>query len=234
MVRQADSHGTFTLPTTGWAGSKSKIENCRGAEVPVLEAIGKARAGKRVQEYDAPSALGQRKIAASSNPSRRWVSRIGLAAAVGVSYFLIAYLSIGLMVTDAYSFFWPAAGIATGVLIALGPAARWPVVAGVACAVIVLNVLKYAGMPNAIAVTLVNSGEPVIVALLIQRYVGNDFSLDRVSHLAALAVSALIACAAFAIGWAIVLKFSLGLPILKTWLKVTENDAIGIVLVAPQ
>jgi HWE histidine kinase len=62
----------------------------------------------------------------------RWVGSIGLAVAVGVAYFLAARLSLALLTKpDGVAVFWPASGVAAGVLIGLGPAARLPVAAGV-------------------------------------------------------------------------------------------------------
>ena len=66
--------------------------------------------------------------------TRRWVGSVGLAAAVGSTYFLVAYLSLSGMfclASEGITLFWAAAGISSGLLIALGSPARWPVVAGV-------------------------------------------------------------------------------------------------------
>ncbi|HEY2230992.1 MAG TPA: hypothetical protein VGI22_25310, partial [Xanthobacteraceae bacterium] len=53
---------------------------------------------------------------------RDWVSSIGLAVAVGIGYFLAARLSLLLLTKpDGVAVFWPAAGVAAGTLIALGP-----------------------------------------------------------------------------------------------------------------
>ncbi len=71
-----------------------------------------------------------------------WVGSIGLAAAVGIGYFLAARLSLRLLTKpDEVAVFWPAAGVAAGTLIALGRAARWPVAAGAMAATIVANLL---------------------------------------------------------------------------------------------
>ena len=72
----------------------------------------------------------------------QWGRSIGLAVAVGVAYFLAARLSLLLLTKpDGVAVFWPASGVAAGVLIALGPSARWPVAAGAMVATIVANVL---------------------------------------------------------------------------------------------
>ena len=62
--------------------------------------------------------------------TRQWARSIGLAAAVGIAYFLAARLSLLLLTKpDGVAVFWPASGVAAGVLIALGPFARLPVAA---------------------------------------------------------------------------------------------------------
>ena len=62
---------------------------------------------------------------ASSRRGAWWsplLRAIGLAVAVGVAYFLVARLSLALLTKpDCVAVFWPAAGIASGTLIALGP-----------------------------------------------------------------------------------------------------------------
>ena len=65
--------------------------------------------------------------------ARTLIGQIGLAAGVAVAYFFAAQLSLGLLTKpDGVAVFWPAAGISSGVLIALGPGAAphgviaWP------------------------------------------------------------------------------------------------------------
>jgi hypothetical protein len=60
------------------------------------------------------------------------IRAIGLAIAVGIAYFVAAQLSLALLAEpDGVAVFWPAAGVSSGILIALGRAARLPVVSGV-------------------------------------------------------------------------------------------------------
>jgi hypothetical protein len=81
---------------------------------------------------DGSLAYGQRRHFTVDDLTQQWVWRIGLAAAVALGYFLAAALSVRLVLTpDGVPAFWPGAGLSAGVLIALGPRARWPVLAGV-------------------------------------------------------------------------------------------------------
>src|SRR6478752_7763013 len=64
------------------------------------------------------------------------------AVAVATAYFLAAKLSLALLEeADGVAVFWPAAGIASGVLIGFGPVARWRVVAGVIVGTLAANLL---------------------------------------------------------------------------------------------
>ena len=64
------------------------------------------------------------------------------AVGVALTYFVAARLSLALLEpVDGVAVFWPAAGVASGILIALGSAARWPVVVGLVAATIAANLL---------------------------------------------------------------------------------------------
>ena len=153
--------------------------------------------------------------------------------AVGLAHFLTSWLSTTMMIANIYSFFWPAVGIASGVLIALGPRARWPVAAGVLASHIVVNSARSNSVINAVAFVLGNTAEPLIVAGLIRYYIGADFRLDRLRHLLGLVAAAVAASGAVAVGWAAALNYTMGLPLLTTWRDLVVTDSIGVILVAP-
>src|SRR6201991_262115 len=82
---------------------------------------------------------GQHELSAGVDLTR-WTDALGLALTVGIVYFVAARLSLALLTKpEGVAVFWPAAGISAGVLIALGPGARWPVVAGTMAATIAAN-----------------------------------------------------------------------------------------------
>ena len=112
----------------------------------------------------------------ANSPTRRWIRAIGLAVAVGVAYFLAARLSLFLLTKpDGVAVFWPAAGIAAGVLIALGRDARWPVAVGTMVATIVANLTGDRTVWSALVFALCNAGEALLAAWLIERYFGLEF-----------------------------------------------------------
>src|SRR5207245_7714108 len=95
--------------------------------------------------------------------TRQWAHSIGLAAAVGIVYFLAARLSLLLLAKpDGVAVFWPASGVASGVLIALGPRARLPVAFGAMAATIVANLLGDRTFAGAITFSLCNAGEAML------------------------------------------------------------------------
>jgi len=178
----------------------------------------------------------QRRLFAAVDPAQLWVGSIGLAVAVGVAYFLAAQFSLALLTKpDGVAVFWPAAGVAAGVLIALGPGVRLPVAVGTMAATILANLLGDRNLLSAIAFALCNAGEAILVAWLIERYFGLGFSLGRLRSVLGLLATAIGASAISGIGGALGfwLFHSSTAPVLTIWQHWFTSDAIGIVTVAP-
>ena len=166
---------------------------------------------------------------------RQWVGQIVLTAAVGVAYFLAARLSILLTTQSGVAEFWPAAGVASGTLIALGRTARWPVVIGVIAANIPANLAGDRGVLSSTIFSLSNAGEALLVAWLIERYVGPDFSLGRLRHVLGLAAAAILGTAVSGVGGTLGYKLAYNPsdPAMAVWQQWVASDAIGIIAVAP-
>src|ERR1700742_1197261 len=99
----------------------------------------------------------------------QWVGSIGLAVLVGIVYFVAARLSLALLTKpEGVAVFWPAAGVSAGVLIALGPRSRWPVVAGTMAATIAANLSGDRDIWSAALFAVCNAGEAVLAAWLIE------------------------------------------------------------------
>ena len=164
-----------------------------------------------------------------------WVASIALAIAVAVTYFLAARLSLILLEPDGVAVFWPAAGIASGVMIALGRIARLPVALGVMAATVTANLLGDRNIASAIVFALCNAGEAVIIAWLIERHFGSGFSLDSSRRVLGLFLATAVGTAISAIGGTagFILFHSSDSPILTTWLNWFSSDAIGVITVSP-
>src|SRR5262249_8285335 len=165
----------------------------------------------------------------------RITSTIWLAVVVGSLYILSAKLSLSLLTPAGVAVFWPAAGVAAGVLIAFGPRARWGVVIGTMGATIVANLLGDRNLWSSIVFALCNAGEAVLAAWLIERYFGSPFSLDRLRHVLGLLGAAILATAISGIGGTLgfALFHDASASIFVTWQEWFASDALGIVTIAP-
>ena len=184
---------------------------------------------------EGPLTHSQRQQAVASN-TRRWAGSIGLAAAVSLTYFLAALLSYDLALTsEGLAVFWPASGISSGLLIALGPRARWPVVSGVIVAVVADHLIMGDPIRVGIAFALSDAAETLIIAGLIERYFGAEFSLDRLRHVLGMLAAAVIGTCVSGVGgvMASVLLQPPTVPILTIWHHWVTSNTIGFIAVAP-
>ena len=166
----------------------------------------------------------------------RWVGVIGLAVVICIAYFLAARLSLALLnKAEGVAVFWPAAGVAAGVLIALGPSARLSVVAATMAATIVANLLGDRNIWSTILFALCNAGEAVLTAWLIQYYLGSSFSLGRLRSVLGLVAAAFLGTAVSGICGAISFRLfhSSTTSMLATWQQWVASDGLGIIAVAP-
>jgi signal transduction histidine kinase len=166
----------------------------------------------------------------------RWVGWIGLATAVGIAYFLAARLSLALLTKpEGVAVFWPASGVAAGVLIALGPRARGPVVVGTIAATIVANLLGDRNLWGSILFAFCNAGEAVLTAWFIQHYFGSDFRLGKLRNVLGLLAAAIIGSTASGLGGTVGFKLFhyTDAPLLTTWQHWFASDGLGIITVAP-
>jgi PAS domain S-box-containing protein len=163
------------------------------------------------------------------------VSLIWLAVVVATAYFLAAKLSLSLLTADGVAVFWPAAGVAAGALIALGPSARLAVVVGTMFATVVANLLGDRNLWSAIIFALSNGGEALLTAGLIERYFGSGFSLGRLRHVLGLLGAAIVGAAISGVGGTLgfTLFHATATSIFVTWHNWFASDALGIVTIAP-
>src|SRR5215831_16044085 len=180
-------------------------------------------------------AEGQRGHFAIGDLTRQWVGGIGLAAAVGLGYFLAADFSVRLLLRpEGVAVFWPAAGLSSGLLIVLRHA-RWPVLAGVIVATVVTHLIIRDPLWAGIALGLCNGAEALITAGLIRYYFGSGFNLVRARNVISLLAAAVAGASVSGIGGAVTYRLMRGpsAPMLETWQHWFASDAIGIIAVAP-
>src|SRR5262245_4780039 len=172
----------------------------------------------------------------------RLLASIGLAVAICVAYFLAARLSLFLQTEpDGVAVFWPAAGVSSGILIALGRDVRWPVAVvrwsvavGVIAATLIANLTSDRTIWASSAFALCNAGEALLVAWLIKRYVGRDFTLARMRHVVVFLGATIVGTTISGVGGALAYKLlhSPEVPALITWGHWFASDAMGIITVA--
>ena len=165
-----------------------------------------------------------------------WIGAIGLAIAIGIAYFFAAQLSLALLAeTDGVALFWPAAGVSSGVMIALGRAARLPVAGGTFVATIIANLMADRSVWSATAFAFCNAGDALFATWLIERYFGSNFDLTRLRNVLGLLGTAVVTPAAAAIGAVVAYKL-FGDPTAPMWIIWQHwfaSDAVGIITVAP-
>ena len=157
-------------------------------------------------------------------------------AGVALAYFFAARLSLALLEpVDGVAVFWPAAGVASGILIALGSAARWPVVVGVVAATIAANLLGDRNIWNSVSSAVANAGEAVIVAGLIHRFCGSPFELNELRRVLALFAATVVGTSLSGIAGTVgfvLFQGSAASP-LVIWLHWFSSDGLGTIVVAP-
>jgi PAS domain S-box-containing protein len=160
------------------------------------------------------------------------ISTVGVALA----YFITARLSLALLgPVDGVAVFWPAAGVASGILIALGSAARWPVVVGVVAATIAANLLGDRNIWSSVFFAVANAGEALIIAGLIHRFCGSPFELNELRRVLALFAATIAGTSlsgiAGTVGFVLFHGSTASPPAI--WLHWFSSDALGTIAVAP-
>src|SRR5215831_7087596 len=174
------------------------------------------------------------------NLSHSWHGAVGRAVVIGVAFLLGSRLGMFLRDgPDGLAVFSPAAGIATGALIALGSAARLPVASAVVCATIACSLIECSLIMGrspwlAIPLSLANAGQPLITAWLIERWFGDDFKLEDVRRvvgfLAASTIAAAVAAAAAAIAISLFEPAATPVNVWRLWFA---SSLLGIITIAP-
>jgi signal transduction histidine kinase len=182
--------------------------------------------------------FGKSQHSNSADWIRRWTGYVAIATAVGAAYFLVGRLTMlgAVFQPDKSTLFWPAAGISSGVLIALGPRQRWPAVAGIVAGEAVTAQVSWNYLPLTAALAICDAAEALTIAGLVLRYFGNPgFALDRPRNVFGLLGAAVVGAAAPSLAAAIAKRLLLGPSIaaLATWQRWFTGDVVGIVIVAP-
>ena len=166
--------------------------------------------------------------------SQSWLGVVKFAVAIGIAYFLAGRLGLALRAEPGVAVFWPAAGIAVGALVALGPSARLPVAAAVVVATTTCNLMIGRNVWLAIAFGSINAGQSLLTAWLLERWFGSTFKLEDVQRVLGFLGASAVGSAIAAVGAAIAVNlFNPTASPLHVWRLWFAACSLGVVTVAP-
>ena len=169
-----------------------------------------------------------------NSPSQSWLGAVGLFVVVGIAYFLAARVGVVLGVSQGVPIFWPAAGIAVGAFITLGPNARLPVAVAVVAATIASGILIGRSLSLTITFAFFNTGEALLTAWLIERWFGRPFTLEAVRQVLGFVVASAVSEAIAASGAGIVVHYlEPTTSSAHAWRLWFASCSLGIFTVAP-
>jgi PAS domain S-box-containing protein len=165
----------------------------------------------------------------------RTIATLGAAAGIAVAYFLAAQLGLSLLATPSeVAVFWPASGLAAGILIAAGRRAGMASALGIVLGTVAANLLSDRSLTTSILKGFCNAGEAILVAWLLERWFGRPFTFGDLSRVVGFFGAAALATAASAIGGAVIMtELHIAAPFWDVWRTWFLSDAVGIVVVAP-
>jgi PAS domain S-box-containing protein len=180
---------------------------------------------------------GGRYLTRPSATAGKVLITLGAAVAVAVVYFLAARLGLALLSAPSdVAVFWPASGIAVGILIALGRRAVPALVIGVVVGTVAANLMSDRSLWTSIFKGFCNAGEAVLTAWLLERWFGWPFSFGDLRRVAGFVAAAGLATAASAGGGdatMTLLNTNTRAPFWEVWRTWFLSDGVGIVVVAP-
>ena len=132
------------------------------------------------------------------------------------------------------AFFWPAAGVAVGALVVLGPNAWLPGAIAVASASVAANLLIGRNTWLVLIFALVNVAQALLTAWLIERWFGRAIKLEDLRQVLGFLVASAVGAAVVAVGAAgavaVVEAMASPLPVLRL---LFVGCLLGVVTVAP-
>jgi PAS domain S-box-containing protein len=169
--------------------------------------------------------------------ARSRVRTLGAAAGIAGVYFLAARLGLALLLAGSdVAVFWPASGIAAGILIVLGRRAAPALLIGVVVGTIGAGLVSDRGPLTSLFNGFWNAGEAILAAWLLERWFGRSFTFGDLPRVAGFLVAAGVATAAFAIGGAAtltLLHIITTAPYWDVWREWFLSSWVGMVVVAP-
>ena len=161
---------------------------------------------------------------------------IGWGAGIAAAYFLVALLGLALRAQPSdVAVFWPASGIAAGILIVAGQRTYSALIIGVVVGTVAANLLSDRNLLTSILKGLCNAGESLLVAWLLEKWFGpQQFAFGDIRRTVGFLAVAGLAAAASAIGGAATMTLlHTTAPFTDVWRDWFLSNGVGIVAVAP-
>ena len=160
---------------------------------------------------------------------------LGSAGAVAIAYFLAARLGLALLSAPSnVAVFWPASGIAVGILIIFGRRAGPAVVIGVVVGTVAANVIGDRSLLTSLFKGFCNASEVLLAAWLLERSFGRPFRFVDLRRVAGfLAATGLATAASATAGAGIMILLHTDAPYWNVWRAWFLSDWVGIVVIAP-
>jgi PAS domain S-box-containing protein len=176
-----------------------------------------------------------RYLVPATGTAGRWVATLGAACAIALAYILAAQLGLSLLAKPSdVAVFWPASGLAAGILIAAGWRVGVALVVGVVAGTVAANLMSDRTLSTSILKGICNAGETLLVAWLLERWFGRPFTFGDFRSVVGFFAAAALASAISAVGGAAIMTtFHTAAPFWEAWRMWFLSDAVGIVVVAP-
>lgn len=160
------------------------------------------------------------------------------AAGMTIAYFLAARLGLALLSAPSdVAVFWPASGLAAGILLIASRYIRPALVLGVVAGTVAANVLGDRNILTSLLKGLCNAGEAVLVTWLLERWFGQTFTFGDLRRVVGFLAATCLATAASATGGAATMilfnSANTAAPFLDVWGTWFLSDSIGILVAAP-
>jgi integral membrane sensor domain MASE1 len=176
-----------------------------------------------------------RYLVPATGTARTWFATLVATFAIALAYFLAAQLGLTFLTKPSdVAVFWPASGIAAGILVAAGRRVGVALVMGVVVGTVAANLLSDRSLTTSILKGFCNAGEAILVAWLLERWFGRPFAFGDLRRVVGFFAAAALATAISAIGGALIMtELHIAAPFWDVWRTWFLSDAIGIVVVAP-
>jgi PAS domain S-box-containing protein len=163
------------------------------------------------------------------------LAKVGIAVTMATVYFLAARVGLVLLSQPSdVAVFWPASGIAAGILINSERRAYPALVIGVVVGTVAANIMSDRSVLTALLKGFCSAGEAVLAAWLLERWVARPFRFANLRRLAGFLAAAVLATAASATGGAATMTLlHSAAPYWDVWRTWFLSDWVGIVVIAP-